>query len=62
MKIKLIGNTSGLLAGVNYLSEDLNFTIANDGYPILVVNRPGPIEIKVSNGQGEFFLKKNPFL
>lgn len=61
MKIKLIGNTSGLLAGVNYLSEDLNFTIANDGYPILVVNRPGPIEIKVSNGQGEFFLKKIHF-
>ncbi|WP_404996138.1 beta-N-acetylhexosaminidase [Caldifermentibacillus hisashii] len=58
MKIKLIGNTSGLLAGVNYLSEDLNFTIANDGYPILVVNRPGPIEIKVSNGQGGIFFEK----
>src|SRR3954452_20033106 len=58
MKLQVTGSISELLTGISHLSEELNFTIGNDGYPISVVKRPGPIEVKNANGQGEICFEK----
>ncbi|SDM89925.1 beta-N-acetylhexosaminidase [Bacillus sp. OK048] len=58
MKLQVTGSISELLTGISHLSEELNFTIGSDGYPISVVKRPGPIEVKNANGQGEICFEK----
>lgn len=53
MKIHLTGNTSSLDKGIDILSDELKVEQSNEGYPIHITQREGPITVKNKNGQGE---------
>ncbi|MGN7299121.1 beta-N-acetylhexosaminidase [Ferdinandcohnia sp. SAFN-114] len=45
MKIRFTGDLAEVLDGVRILSDDLGLEMAEDGYPIEVVNRQGPLVV-----------------
>ncbi|MDR4890084.1 beta-N-acetylhexosaminidase [Fredinandcohnia sp. QZ13] len=45
MKIRFTGELSEVLEGISILREDLNIEIAENGYPIEVINRHGPLVV-----------------
>ncbi|AOM84499.1 beta-N-acetylhexosaminidase [Salisediminibacterium beveridgei] len=58
MKIRLIGDTSLLERGLSQLLQDMNIQISDDGYPLYIKQRKGPLVIKKENGYGELFFEK----
>ncbi|MCC3356900.1 beta-N-acetylhexosaminidase [Bacillus sp. REN16] len=45
MELYFTGDVSDVLKGVTILSAELGIKIAEDGYPIEVINRKGPLEV-----------------
>ncbi|MCH1624501.1 beta-N-acetylhexosaminidase [Fredinandcohnia quinoae] len=58
MKIHLIGEITDVLEGISILSNELGMQLAEDGYPIEVLKRKGPLIIKNSEGQGQIIFEK----
>lgn len=54
MKIKLTGDTSPILKGVEQLQDDLKLTLADDGIPLSVKQKDGNgLRVHFQNGEGE---------
>lgn len=58
MKIRLIGETQSIVEGINLLLKDLDIQVSEDGYPIEVTQRPGPLQVENKNGQGQIYFEK----
>ncbi len=46
MKLKITGDTAGITEGLIILSKELGFQLSDDGYPIQVTKRLGPLHVK----------------
>ena len=55
MKIQLIGDTSLIDRGLYVLLEDMKIQFSDDGYPLYIQQRKGPLVIKKENGYGELY-------
>ncbi|MEH7114354.1 beta-N-acetylhexosaminidase [Neobacillus niacini] len=53
MQINLIGETNSIITGLQLLSDELNIQLHENGYPISVTQRVGPIQVSNENGKGE---------
>ncbi len=53
MQINLIGKTNSIITGLQLLSGELNIQLHENGYPIAVTQRVGPIQVSNENGKGE---------
>jgi hexosaminidase len=53
MQINLTGDTVAIIAGLESLADQLDIQLHNDGYPIEVKQRAGPITISNNGGKGE---------
>lgn len=58
MKIHFTGEFTEMIAGVTILGADLGIQIAEDGYPIEVVKRPGPLLVQNKDGKGKIIFDK----
>ncbi|MEH7246798.1 beta-N-acetylhexosaminidase [Neobacillus niacini] len=53
MQINLMGETNSIITGLQLLSDELNIQLHENGYPISVTQRVGPIQVSNENGKGE---------
>ncbi|WP_139892507.1 beta-N-acetylhexosaminidase [Bacillus sp. D386] len=58
MKIHFTGELTEVLEGVKLLSADLGIKSTDDGYPIEVINRQGPLEVRNKNGKAQILFHK----
>lgn len=58
MQINLMGETKSVLTGLQLLTDELNIQLHNQGYPISVTQRVGPIQISNKGGRGEIFFQE----
>ncbi|KKK39888.1 glycoside hydrolase [Mesobacillus campisalis] len=58
MQINLVGDTDAILTGLQLLSDELNIQLHDQGFPIAVTQREGPIHISNKSGKGEIFFQE----
>src|SRR5699024_11225223 len=61
MKLHMTGDIAPIKTGLDILASELNITITDEGYPVHVTQRQGPITIKnenKANAHGEITYNK----
>ncbi|WP_010281360.1 beta-N-acetylhexosaminidase [Bacillus timonensis] len=58
MKINVMGETNSILKGLEFLTDELNIELHENGYPITVTQRVGPIQVLNKDGKGEIFYQE----
>jgi len=58
LKINLKGDTGSILEGIHLLAKDLDIELSTDGFPILVTQKKGDIEVSCKENQGEISFEK----
>src|SRR5690625_4589935 len=59
MKLKFIGDTSKIARGISILQQELNFEQSDDGFPIHLNQRKGPLVVTSTGGRGEILYQEN---
>lgn len=59
MKIHFTGDLVEVLEGIRLLSADLGIQMAEDGFPIEIRKRQGPLDVQNNGGRGQITFDKN---
>ncbi|MDI2587640.1 beta-N-acetylhexosaminidase [Psychrobacillus sp. NEAU-3TGS] len=57
MKIHFRGDLTEVIEGITILGDDLGIQSAEDGYPIEVINRQGPLVVQNRDGKGQIIFE-----
>ncbi|WP_413378207.1 beta-N-acetylhexosaminidase [Alkalihalobacillus sp. 1P02AB] len=58
MKLNLTGDVSAISAGVSLLAKEFEFSLEEQGYPIRLIQREGPLMVRNREGIGEIYFEK----
>ncbi|MDC3413822.1 beta-N-acetylhexosaminidase [Aquibacillus sp. 3ASR75-11] len=58
MKLKVYGDIAEIKDGLELLADELQIVLSDDGYPLDIVQKQGPIVVANENGKGDIHFEK----